>query len=164
MANFLIPKKWFTFQRVTSITKLEIIMKKVFILSVLAVFSAFAVSCKDNDDYIQIESVFATKTDSVKIPMDTMSLGVTQEILVYSTFKKTCEGIYSYDYNYTNDSVRTIANFAYKTNDVCGDGTYVDGSRINFKPTKTGNYIFKFWTGKDAAGANTFLEKKVVVE
>lgn len=140
------------------------IMKKAFILSVLAVFSAFAVSCKDNDDYSQIESVFATKIDSVKIPMDTMSLGVTQEILVYSTFKKTCEGIYSYDYNYTNDSVRTIANFAYKTNDVCGDGTYVDGSRINFKPTKTGNYIFKFWTGKDAAGANTFLEKRVVVE
>ena len=139
-------------------------MKKVFILSVLAVFSAFAVSCKDNDDYSQIESVFATKTDSVKIPMDTMALGVTQEILAYSTFTKACEGIYSYDYNYTNDSVRTIANFAYKTNDVCGDGTYVDGSRINFKPTKTGNYIFKFWTGKDAAGANTFLEKKVVVE
>ena len=139
-------------------------MKKVFILSVLTAFSAFIVSCKDNDDYSQIESVFAIKIDSVKIPMDTMSLGVTQEILAFSTFKKTCEGIYSYDYNYTNDSVRTIANFAYKTNDVCGDGTYVDDSRINFKPIKTGTYTFKFWTGKDAAGANTFLEKKVVVE
>ncbi len=140
------------------------IMKKVFILSVLTAFSAFIVSCKDNDDYSQIESVFAIKIDSVKIPMDTMSLGVTQEILAFSTFKKTCEGIYSYDYNYTNDYVRTIANFAYKTNDVCGDGTYVDDSRINFKPIKTGTYTFKFWAGKDAAGTNTFLEKKVVVE
>jgi len=139
-------------------------MKKVIILSVLTAFSALVVSCKDNDDYSQIEEVFPTKIDSVKIPMDTMSLGVTQEILAYSTFKKTCEGIYSYDYNYINDSVRTIANFAYKTNEICGDGTYVDGSRINFKPVKTGIYTFKFWTGKDTTGTNTFLEKKVVVE
>lgn len=139
-------------------------MKKVFILSVLTAFSAFIVSCKDNDDYSQIESVFAIKIDSVKIPMDTMSLGVTQEILAFSTFKKTCEGIYSYDYNYTNDSVRTIANFAYKTNDVCGDGSYVDGSRINFKPVKKGKYTFKFFTGKDAAGNNTYLERKIVVK
>lgn len=130
----------------------------------LTVFSAFIASCKDNDDYVEITNVYAQKTDSVTIPMDTMALGVTQELKVYSTFTKTCEGIYSYDYQYTNDSVRTIANFGYKTNEVCSDGTYVDGSRINFKPTKTGNYTFKFYTGKDSAGASTFLEKKVVVE
>lgn len=130
----------------------------------LTVVSAFIASCKDNDDYVEITNVYAQKTDSVTIPMDTMALGVTQELKVYSTFTKTCEGIYSYDYQYTNDSVRTIANFGYKTNEVCSDGTYVDGSRINFKPTKTGNYTFKFYTGKDSAGASTFLEKKVVVE
>lgn len=139
-------------------------MKKVFILSMLTMVSALSVSCKDNDDYVEITNVYAQKTDSVKIPMDTMTLGVTQEFKVYSTFTRTCEGIYSYDYQYTNDSVRTIANFGYKTNEACSDGTYVDGSRINFKPTKTGNYTFKFYTGKDASGANTFLEKKVVVE
>ena len=139
-------------------------MKKAFILSMLTVFSGLIISCNDNDDYSEITDVYATKIDSVRIPIDTMTLGVTQEILTYSTFTKSCEGIYSYDYQYTNDSTRTIANFAYKTNDVCGDGTYVDDSRINFKPIKTGTYTFKFWTGKDAAGANTFLEKKVVVE
>ena len=139
-------------------------MKKVFILSMLTMVSALSVSCKDNDDYVEITNVYAQKTDSVKIPMDTMTLGVTQEFKVYSTFTRTCEGIYSYDYQYTNDSVRTIANFGYKTNEACSDGTYVDGSRINFKPVKKGNYTFKFYTGKDASGANTFLEKKVVVE
>lgn len=139
-------------------------MKKVFILSVISLFTFAATSCKDNDDFQQITDVYAQKIDSVKIPMDTMSLGVTQELKVYSTFTKTCEGIYSYDYNYTNDSVRTVANYAYKTNDVCGDGTYVDGSRVNFKPVKTGTYTFKFFAGKDAAGTSTFLEKKVVVE
>ena len=139
-------------------------MKKAFILSLMAVFTATLTSCNDNDDYLQIQEVFATKIDSVKIPMDTMSLGVTQELKVYSTFTKTCEGIYSYDYNYTNDSVRTVANFGFKTNEACGDGTYVDGSRINFKPVKTGTYTFKFWTGKDAAGANTYIEKKVFVD
>lgn len=139
-------------------------MKKVFILSMLAVITASIVSCKDNDDYQQITDVYAKKIDSVRIPMDTISLGVTQELKVFSTFTKACEGIYSYDYNYTNDSVRTVVNYAFKTNDVCADGTYVDGSRINFKPTKIGTYTFKFWTGKDAAGTNTFIEKKVVVE
>ncbi len=139
-------------------------MKKVFILSMLAVITTSIVSCKDNDDYVEITDVYAQKTDSVTIPLDTMVLGVTQDFKVYSTFTRTCEGIYSYDYQYTNDSVRTIANFGYKTNEVCSDGTYVDGSRISFKPTKTGNYTFKFFTGKDAAGVSTFLEKKVVVE
>ena len=139
-------------------------MKKVFILSVISMFSMAATSCKDNEDFQQITDVYAQKIDSVTIPMDTMTLGVTQELKVYSTFTKTCEGIYSYDYNYTNDSVRTVANYAYKTNEVCGNGTYVDGSRVNFKPVKTGTYTFKFFTGKAATGANTFLQKKVVVE
>ncbi|MCG2792683.1 MAG: hypothetical protein L6262_03935 [Weeksellaceae bacterium] len=139
-------------------------MKKVFILSAISLFSLAVASCDDNDDYQQITDVYATKIDSVQIPMDTMTLGVTQEMKVYSTFTKSCEGIYSYDYQYTNDSVRTVANYAYKTNDLCGNGTYVDGSLINFKPIKLGTYTFKFFAGKDGAGANTFLEKKVVVE
>lgn len=129
----------------------------------MAVFAAAVTSCNDNDDYTQITEVYASKVDSVHIPLDTMVVGVTQELKVYSTFTKTCEGIYSYDYNYTSDSVRTVANFGFKTNEACGDGTYVDGSRINFKPVKTGTYTFKFWTGKDAAGANTYIEKKVAV-
>lgn len=139
-------------------------MKKVFILSAISLLSLSATSCKDNDDYLQITDVYAKKIDSVKIPMDTMSLGVTQDILAYSTFTKTCEGIYSYDYKYTNDSVRTVANFAYKTNEACMDGNYADGSRISFKPVKVGTYTFRFFTGKDAAGTNTYLERKVVVE
>ncbi|WP_374443368.1 hypothetical protein [Epilithonimonas sp.] len=139
-------------------------MKNVFILSVLTLFSALVVSCKDNDDYSEITDVYATKIDSVHIPMDTMTIGVTQEMKLYSTFRKGCEGIYSYDYQYTNDTVRTVANFAYKTNDPCLEGTYVDGSKVNFRPTKTGIYTFKFYTGKDTTGANTFLQKKVVVE
>ncbi|MBO6200131.1 MAG: hypothetical protein J6N74_00740 [Chryseobacterium sp.] len=138
-------------------------MKKVFILSMMVVFATAVTSCNDNDDYTQITEVYASEVDSVQIPLDTMAVGVTQELRVYSTFTKTCEGIYSYDYNYTNDSVRTVANFGFKTNEACGDGTYVDGSRINFKPVKTGTYTFKFWTGKDAAGANTYIEKKVAV-
>lgn len=139
-------------------------MKKALILSIIFLSFASLTSCNDNDDYPQVQEVFATKIDSVTIPMDTMTLGVTQEFKVYSTFTRGCEGIYSYDYNYTNDSVRAVANFAYKTNEVCADGTYVDGSRINFKPVKTGTYTFRFWTGKDTAGANTYFEKNVVVE
>lgn len=139
-------------------------MKKVFILSAMSLLSVTAISCNNNDDYPEITEVSARKIDSVKIPIDTMTLGLSQEFKLYSTFTRGCEGIYSYDYNYTNDSVRTVANFAFKTNEACGEGSYVDGSKINFKPVKTGTYTFKFFAGKDASGAITFLEKKVVVK
>ncbi|RRQ45353.1 hypothetical protein [Chryseobacterium sp. SC28] len=139
-------------------------MKKVFILPMIVLIFSTIISCDDDDDYEEITAVYATKIDSVQIPTDTMFLGMTQEMKVYSTFAKSCEGIYSYDYQYTNDSVRTVINYAFKTNAPCADGTYVDGSRIHFKPLTTGTYTFKFFAGKDGAGANTFLEKKVVVE
>lgn len=135
-------------------------MKTIFLLSIL---SLAVFSCKDHDDEQQITDVFAKKIDSVKIPMDTMALGVTQQIKVYSTFTKSCEGIYNYTYNYTNDSVRTVANYAFKTNDPCANTTYVDGSRINFKPEKPGKFTFKFFAGKDANGANSYIEKNIVV-
>jgi hypothetical protein len=139
-------------------------MKKAALLLAVGLLSSVVISCNDHDDYEEITNVFATKIDSVQIPKNTMLLGSSQEIKTFSTFTKGCEGIYSQDYQYTNDSVRTVANYAYKTNGVCGDGTYVDGSRINFAPLKKGTYTFKFFAGKDASGVNTFLEKKITVE
>ena len=139
-------------------------MKNVFILAIVTLFSATVVSCKDNDDYQQITDVYSQKIDSVHIPMDTMSLGVTQEILAYSTFARGCEGLYSYDYIYGDNLTRSVVNYGFKTNDACLEGTFSNYSRVNFKPVETGIYTFKFWTGKDASGTNTYLEKKVVVE
>ena len=140
-------------------------MKKVFFLLTLSSVFTLIFSCKNHDDDDQeIRDLYAIKADSVKIPQDTMVIGVTQEIKLYSTFQKGCEGIYSFDYQYTNDSVRTVANIAYKLKSNCGDGTYVDGSRINFKPVAKGVYKFRFWSGKDASGKNTFLERNIVVK
>jgi hypothetical protein len=34
---------------------------------------------------------------------------------------------------------------------------------FNFQVTSTGNYIFKFWTGEDSEGNNTFLEYDIPV-
>ena len=34
---------------------------------------------------------------------------------------------------------------------------------FNFYVTNTGNYIFKFWTGEDANGNDTFLEYDIPV-
>lgn len=139
-------------------------MKTAAVILPVLMISSLAVSCNDNDDYQEITNIFATKIDSVQIVKNTMALGSSQEIKMFSTFTKGCEGIYSHDYQYTNDSVRTLANFAFKSNAACGDGTYVDGSRVNFAPTRKGTFTFKFFTGKDSAGENTFLVKKIVVE
>lgn len=139
-------------------------MKKAVIILPAIVFSLLSISCNNHDDYEEIKNVFATKIDSVQIGQGKMVLGSTQEIKMYSTFTKGCEGLYSQDYRQTNDSVRTLANIAYKSNAACGSGTYVDGSRVNFAPTRKGTFTFKFFTGKGSAGEDTFLEKKIIVE
>jgi hypothetical protein len=40
---------------------------------------------------------------------------------------------------------------------------YLVEETFNFTVTNTGNYIFKFWTGVDSEGNNTFLEYDIPV-
>ena len=40
---------------------------------------------------------------------------------------------------------------------------YLVEETFNFTVTNTGNYVFKFWTGVDSDGNNTFLEYDIPV-
>ena len=120
------------------------------------------VSCDSKNDG-DIQSISAKKIDSIKIVKDTMAISSIQDIKVFASYTKNCEGFYGRDY-IPQDSVRTVINYAYKTNEVCGSESYPAFDIIRFEPRKVGKYYFKFWNGKDAAGQSLWIEKQIVVQ
>lgn len=118
-----------------------------------------AASCDNKDDYEVMESADPVKIDSVKIINDTMSLGMSQQITTYSSYKKGCQGFYGYDYQHTGATEREVTAYAFNTNGNCENANYVAGSKINFMPNSAGTYSFKFWNGGSA-----WITKTIVVQ
>lgn len=138
-------------------------MKYIFKLC-LPVFMVFSlISCNDRLEGDEIVNTDPVKIDSVKIAQDTMDLYTTQTIKTYSNFSAQCEGFYGYDYQHKAPLERQVISYKFKSSSGCGE-LVTKASQINFRPQATGTYLFKFWTGKDAAGANTWIERTIVVE
>ena len=132
--------------------------------SIFAAFVVFSLaSCNDRLEGDEILSTEPVKIDSVKIAQDTMDIYTTQTIKTYSQFSTQCEGFYGYDYQHIAPLERKVISYKFKTSASCGEMA-TRTSQINFRPQETGTYLFKFWTGKDAAGANTWVERTIVVE
>ena len=132
--------------------------------SIFAAFVVFSLaSCNDRLEGDEILSTEPVKIDSVKIAQDTMDIYTTQTIKTYSQFSTQCEGFYGYDYQHVAPLERKVISYKFKTSASC-DEMATRTSQINFRPQETGTYLFKFWTGKDAAGANTWVERTIVVE
>ncbi len=127
----------------------------------LLLFSFFT-SCNDRLEGDAIESINAVKIDSVKIANSVMDVYTTQTIKTFSNYSQTCEGFYGYDYLHTEQFEREVFSYKFKTENTCGD-EQVRASQINFRPQEPGIYTFKFWTGKNASGENTYLEEQIVV-
>ena len=138
-------------------------MKSTFLL-ILAISSAlFFTSCKDDRfEGDEITSIDPVKIDSVNIPRDSMEVLSVMPIKTYSNYSSKCEGFYGYDYIHTNEFTRNVTSYKFKTNAQCGEQV-TRSSQINFQPQKIGNYVFKFWNGKDASGENIWIEKNVKV-
>ncbi len=137
-------------------------MKDLLKLAMAGILVIGVVSCNDNDDYEQIQEVNKVATDSVKIENDTMQVYSTQSIVSYSNYTTECEGFYAYDYQHDNLN-RLVTTYKFKTNGNCGNSVAY-GTKINFQPQQSGNYVFKFWQGKDASDNDIWLEKTIVVE
>ena len=132
-----------------------------FSLALLVFFSL--TSCNDREEEDLIQSVARVKIDSVKIAQDSMDVFTTQTSKTYSNFTTKCEGFYGYDYIHTDELSRSVSSFKFKTGVACGEEV-ARAAQINFRPQMPGNYVFKFWNGKDAAGENTWIEKTIVVQ
>ena len=138
-------------------------MKNLITLAFSVLFFFTFTSCNDRLEGDEIQNIDAAKIDSVKIVNFTMDVYTTQTIKTYSNYAQNCEGFYGYDYLHTAPLERKVITYKFKTDVNCGE-LQPRFSQINFRPQEVGTYTFKFYTGKDAAGVNTYLEKQIVVK
>ena len=116
-------------------------------------------SCEVDQENV---SMVTLPVESVEMPA-VFELGETYPIIMRYHRPSSCHlpyGIY-----YEKDlNVRICA-----VNNIVREGNcnqldeYLVEESFNFHVTNTGNYIFKFWTGEDVDGNDTFLEFDVPV-
>jgi hypothetical protein len=132
-------------------------MKKIFLLlSFLLVLS----SCDIEGESV---SVVVLPVESVEIPTE-FELGETYPITMRYFRPSNCHSPYGIYYE-KDLNVRICAINNLKTSGGnCNTLTNIlVEETFNFQVTNTGNYIFKFWTGKDSEGNDTFLEYDIPV-
>jgi hypothetical protein len=129
-------------------------MKK---LTLLFFVFIFAFSCSKEDDFYPI-TFEAIKTVSVDIP-DSFNLNEEGIIKVRYNRPTTCHGFDGFVWQKEN-LTRTVfvRNFVVQKEGCSPLTNELREEIIRFKPVETGTYTFKFWTGKDTNGNNTFLE------
>ncbi|TDR24495.1 hypothetical protein [Flavobacterium cheniae] len=132
-------------------------MKKIFlILSLFFVLS----SCEIDQESV---SVVTLPVESVVIPTE-FELGGTYPIIMRYYRPSSCHtpyGIYyEKDLNIRVCAVNNIVREGGNCNEL---NDYLVEETFDFTVTSTGNYIFKFWTGVDSEGNNTFLEYDIPV-
>lgn len=133
-------------------------MKKlVLLLSMLFVFNSCS---KDDHSYsiviLPIESVTAIPTE--------FELGETYPITIKYLRPSTCHSPYGFYYEKDLNKRTFAARNLKETGRECSELTNIlVEETFNFYVTSTGNYIFKFWTGTDSEGNNTYLEYDIPV-
>ena len=137
-------------------------MKNILKFFLPILFLGSILSCNDRLEGDEIQSVNAAKIDSVKIVNYTMDVYSTQTIKTYSNFSTNCEGFYGYDYLHTDEYEREVISYKFKTDANCGEMT-TKAAYINFQPQKVGAYKFRFFSGKNSAGENTWQEETILV-
>lgn len=129
-------------------------MKKL--LSFLFVM-VFTLSCTKDDGFYPI-TFEAIKTVSVDIP-DSFTVNEVALIKVRYLRPSSCHGFDGFVWQKENFT-RTVfvRNFVVQREGCNPLTNEMREETIRFKPIETGTYTFKFWTGKDSNGNNTYLE------
>ena len=138
-------------------------MKNIIKFSLSVFMVVLLINCNDRNNENFVQSVGRVKIDSVKVVQDSMAVFSIQTIKTYSNFANNCEGFYGYDYIHTNQLVRSVSAFKFKTATECGEEV-ARASYINFQPQVPGIYTFKFWNGTNATGENLWIEKTIKVK
>ena len=129
-------------------------MKKI--LALVGIFIT-TISCSTDVDEPNV-SYDLQPIQNVTLP-DTISLGDINNIVIEYLKPTTCHGFDGFLYE-KNGLTRTIAvqNYFYQNNTCQPLTNEVKTETLEFQPTDTGTYTFKFWQGKDLAGNDMFLE------
>ena len=132
-------------------------MKKIILLlSLLFIFS----SCESDDESY---SVVVLPIASVEIP-NAFELGETYPITMRYYKPSNCHANYGIYYKKDlNTRICAVKNLMENRNNCDPIQNVLVEETFNFYVTNTGNYIFKFWTGEDTNGNDTFLEYDIPV-
>lgn len=132
-------------------------MRKILLL--LSLFIVLS-SCEIEKESV---SIVTLPVESVEIPNE-FELGQTYPITMRYYRPTNCHAPYGIYYE-KDLNVRVCA-----VNNIVTDGGNCNNlnnilveETFNFTVTSTGNYIFRFWTGEDSEGNNTFLEYDIPV-
>jgi len=75
-----------------------------------------------------------------------------------------CRSFYNVEFESPSEGVREITAFIEVNSNQNCTSIYVEEQHtFQFKPTQQGDYVFKFWTGVDASGADVFEIKEISV-
>jgi hypothetical protein len=133
-------------------------MKKIALFLVLMT-TLLSCSVDEPDRYTN----YVLPIDSYTLPA-TFAVGATHEVKLKYQKPTAC---YNYRgiYYYSDSNTRTIAIYAdVKDGESCTQALPpLSEVSFNFAPTTAGTYIFKFYKGKDVAGADVFEDVNVVV-
>ncbi|MFD2908643.1 hypothetical protein ACFSX9_07825 [Flavobacterium ardleyense] len=133
-------------------------MKKLFLL--LSVFVLFN-SCTPEQD---IYSIVVLPVESVTdLPVEFV-LGETYQITMKFYRPTTCHSLYGIYYEKElNTRTFAVRNMKEERGGCTELTDVLITQNFTFHVTNTGNYIFKFWTGTDDEGNNTYLEYNIPV-
>lgn len=134
-------------------------MKKI--VSILFLFLVIT-SCSVEDDSQRFHSVLVPAVE-VEVPEE-FTMGETYTIKVWYNKLSTCHNFNGFYYDkYLNERTIAVQNLVQEKSD-CQDleGELVYGT-FDFVVTSNGSYVFKFWSGTDQDGQDTFIEIEIPV-
>ena len=135
-------------------------MKKI--AALIGIF-LLVISCstESNEQTIHYEVL---PVDSVIMPTE-FYVDVENEITVKFLRPTVCHGFDGFYYE-KDGFTRTVAiqSFVLDQSNCAESTTEAAAQLLKFKPTEVGTYLFKFWKGRDSAGADIFEEYSIVVQ
>lgn len=134
-------------------------MKKlVLLLSLLFVFNSCSLDDEPNVEYVILP------VESVEMPVD-FNVNVINQIKIKYRRPTTCHLYDGFYYNYEGNT-RIVAINAVKLKSNTCENAIEEGPYeviLDFKPTESQTYLFKFWTGTNASGVDEYLEYEAIV-
>ena len=134
-------------------------MKKLVLL--LSLLFAFNSCSTDDGDNFRFELL---PVESVEMPVN-FNVNVINQIKIKYRRPTTCHLYDGFYYNYEGIT-RIVAINAVKLKSNTCENAIEEGPYeviLDFKPTESQTYLFKFWTGTKASGVDEYLEYEAIV-
>jgi len=131
-------------------------------IPLLLLFILLFVSCDldYNDENISFEKIEILSVDA---PTEAV-VGTQYEILFEYGLSSSCEDFFNAEIESPSDEIKIITAYAEVENkDVCSEIYETGTESFIFEPNQIGSYIFKFWAGVDASGADEFVVHEITI-